>query len=165
MRGAGAALTLLINERIESIHINDYDPAIYSLWRSILTRTQEFQEKIERADISIKEWSKQLAIYRDRRSKQIDLGFAAFFLNRTNRSGIIEGGPIGGMQQAGDWRLDARFNKSNLIERVERIASYRDRIKVTNQDGIEVMKNAVKFSKPFVYIDPPLPLIRGVLYT
>ena len=42
----------------------------------------------------------------------LGLGFSTFFLNRTNHSGILNGGMIGGKAQTGDWKLDARFNRS-----------------------------------------------------
>ncbi len=95
--GAGAALTLLFLEKVDCIIINDLDKAIYSFWKSILTHTDKFVDKIKNAKLTIAEWHRQREIYRNKKSNQLELGFAAFYLNITNRSGIIEGCPIGGI--------------------------------------------------------------------
>ncbi len=162
--GAGAALTLLSLEKVDSIIINDFDRAIYSFWKSILTRTDQFIEKIYNTEISMNEWYRQREIYRNKRSRQLDLGFATFYLNRTNRSGIIEGGPIGGVEQSGKWLIDARFNKADLIERISNIASYKERIKVTNKDGVDLIKEIHREKNQFVYLDPPYYVKGSCLY-
>ena len=120
--GAGAALTLLFLEKVDSIIINDFDKAIYSFWDSILLDTDSFIEKLETVDLTIHEWERQKEIYNSVDSTKLELGFASFYLNRTNRSGIIEGGPIGGRNQSGKWKIDARFNRINLIERIKKIS-------------------------------------------
>ena len=162
--GAGAALTLLFLEKVDSIIINDLDKAIYSFWKAILNHTDKFVEKIQNVEISIEEWRRQKEIYRNKRSTQLDLGFAAFYLNRTNRSGIIEGGPIGGVNQTGKWLIDARFNKADLIERIKNIASYKSRIKVSNKDGIELLKLLHTNKNYFIYLDPPYYVKGSCLY-
>ncbi|MBP8115541.1 MAG: DNA adenine methylase [Chitinophagaceae bacterium] len=162
--GAGAALTLLFLEKVDCIIINDLDKAIYSFWKSILTHTDKFVDKIKNAKLTIAEWHRQREIYRNKKSNQLELGFAAFYLNRTNRSGIIEGGPIGGINQTGKWLIDARFNKTELISRIRNIASYKARIKVTNKDGIELLKELHKNKNYFIYLDPPYYVKGSCLY-
>ena len=67
------------------------------------------------------EWRQQREVYGRRETADLDeLGFATLFLNRTNRSGIIGGGVIGGKQQHGAWGLDARFTKSDLVQRIKK---------------------------------------------
>jgi DNA adenine methylase len=148
--GAGAALTMLFLEKVDSIIINDLDKSIYFFWKTILTQTDQFINKISKTKITIAEWHKQKAIYRSKQSSPFDLGFATFFLNRTNRSGIIDGGPIGGAKQKGNWKIDARFNKEDLIERIENIDSYKKRIKITNKDGIALLKGIYLCKNQFV---------------
>ncbi|HZG00891.1 MAG TPA: DNA adenine methylase [Chitinophagales bacterium] len=162
--GAGAALTLLFLEKVESIVINDLDRAIYSFWKSVLQKTDEFVDRIYNATLTIEEWEKQRAVYYSRTAKQLDIGFAAFYLNRTNRSGIIEAGPIGGMNQTGEWGIDARFNKAGLIDRITNIASYKSRIVVSNQDGIELLQKVHRDKNTFVYLDPPYYAKGSSLY-
>jgi DNA adenine methylase len=81
-----------------------------------------------------------------------------FFLNRTNRSGIVHGGGmIGGHKQTGEWKLDARYNKQELIRRIEAIAAYSNRIRVSNKDAETFLKNTVPTLpvKTLIYLDPP----------
>lgn len=159
--GAGAALNMLFNGIFSRIHINDFDYNIYALWYSILNHSEELISKIEETPISIEEWHKQQTIYKLGRSLSVvDLGFATFFLNRTNRSGIIfKAGPIGGIDQTGNYKIDVRFNKADLIRRIQKIASYRNKIELTNLDAVEVIQNIEQFHPEtdniFMYLDPP----------
>ena len=95
--GSGLALSLLYNNLVSNIIINDIDKSIYAFWHSILVYNKKFCQKIIDIDVTLDEWHKQKEIYNNPKSKIFDLGFATFFLNRTNYSGIIKGGPIGGM--------------------------------------------------------------------
>jgi DNA adenine methylase len=159
--GAGAALNMLFNGVFKSIHINDFDYHVYSLWYSILNHSEEFISRIAESEVSIDEWHRQQLIYKQGKSANIvDLGFSTFFLNRTNRSGIIfKAGPIGGIHQTGNYKIDVRFNKSDLIRRIQKIASYRDKIKLTNLDAVEIIQNLEAhhpaIEEIFLYLDPP----------
>lgn len=161
--GAGVALALLMMEKVSNIIINDYDEAIYCFWESILNDTHRFIRKIESINVNIKEWEKQKRIYENTTS-EFSLGFATFFLNRTNFSGVITGGPIGGFGQKGEWKLDARFNKDKLIERIERISYFKNRIKITNEDGLQLINRFSRRKDIFVYLDPPYYVKGSSLY-
>lgn len=162
--GAGAALQLLFLEQVERIVINDLDRSIYAFWWSILKRPNQFIDKLNKINLSIKEWSKQKNIINDSKSTLFDRGFATFYLNRTNRSGILEGGPIGGKKQAGTWKIDARFNKDTLTSRISTISNYSKRIKLFNLDGIDLLKKIYKEKDTFVYLDPPYYVKGADLY-
>lgn len=165
--GAGAAINLLLSEHVQHIILNDADPCVYAFWQAILTRTSEFIKRIENTPISIEEWKRQRNIYRRQKShSRIKVAFASFYLNRCNRSGIIvNGGPIGGFEQNGKWKLDARFNKGGLVRRIEKIRLYRDRIEIHNLDAIEFLKRvASKESDCLVYLDPPYYIKGRELY-
>jgi DNA adenine methylase len=156
--GSSIALTLLFNEFVSHIHINDYDYAIYCFWHSILNNPEDLSKKIHDAKLDVEEWKKQKHINQHTEENCIlDIGFSTFYLNRTNISGIIKGGVIGGLQQSGKWKIDARFNKYELIERVKRIALYSKRIKLYNEDAINLLPELSKKlpSNSFIYIDPP----------
>ena len=158
---AGALLELLFSERVKSILINDLDYCIYAFWWAALNHTEKFIERINSVSLSIPEWKRQRYIYRNpHKHKRFEVGFATFYLNRTNRSGIlINDGPIGGIAQCGEWRLDVRFTRSTLVDRVERIAAYRDRIVISNLDALTFVKQIVKSHRDnelFIYLlDPP----------
>jgi len=153
--GAGAALALLFLEKVEKIVINDLDRAIYSFWKSAIFDSEKLIRKIRSIPVTINEWKKQKAIYNNPRSRGFDLGFATFFLNRTNISGILDGGPIGGLDQKGKWKIDVRFNKENLIKRICQLALYKNRISVFNKDGLELIKEFLNKKNIFIYLDPP----------
>lgn len=155
--GAGIALELLEKEIVKEIVINDLDKGIYSFWRAILTETDRFIEDIRNAELSILEWNKQKYILENSNKYSYELGFATFYLNRTNRSGIIKGGVIGGVEQKGKWLMDARFNKEDMIKRILRIAQKRENIHLYNKDVDSFVKNYLpKYQQnAFVYFDPP----------
>lgn len=163
--GAGASLTLLYLEETHEIYVNDSDPAIYDFWWTVAKRPQPFLEMLSNTTVSMAEWYCQRAAYRRKgQVSRLRRGFAAFYLNRCNRSGIImNGGPIGGVQQSGKWRLDARFNKSDLRRRCEKVAEYGDRIHVSCQDGVEFIQSLDAESILF-FIDPPYFVKGRTLY-
>ena len=155
---AGIALDLLENDIVSQIVINDLDKGIYSFWRAILSETDRFVEAVHEVPLSVEEWKKQREILLRADNKySFELGFSTFYLNRTNRSGIINGGMIGGLEQNGVWKLDARFNKDNLINRILKIAKKKECIHLYNKDVASLIKNYLpKYEKEaFVYFDPP----------
>lgn len=164
--GAGLALRLLSTGFVSRIALNDIDPSIFSFWRAALGRSEELCELIEQVPVTIEEWRRQKAIWQAQDiSDELALGFATFFLNRTNRSGIIEGaGPIGGYAQNGVWRLDVRFNKPQLISQLQAIASFNRQISVTNLDAIEFTKARFSEADTFCYLDPPYYVKGSKLY-
>lgn len=156
--GAGIALNLLINEYASHIHLNDLNYPVYSFWHSVLNDTENFCKKIRNCKITTNSWQLKRNIIRNHEShSQLDVGFALFFLNRTNRSGIISAGAIGGKSQDGDWKIDARFNKVSLIDRIEKIADYKHKISIYNLDAVELIKHVIPClpKKTLVYLDPP----------
>ena len=155
--GAGIAINLLLLEYASRIHLNDLNRSVYAFWHSVINEPEELCRRIFNVNITIDEWHRQKAIQVTSDPDILDLGFSTFFLNRTNRSGIIKAGVIGGKSQAGKWKLNARFNKKSLCERIERIALYRDRIRIYNLDAAELIQSVLPTlpEKSLVYLDPP----------
>lgn len=156
--GASIAVDLLSNEYVSEIHINDIDIAIYAFWHSVVNETDKLCEKIHNAKLSIDEWLVQREIHRNRAGhSMLNVGFAAFYLNRTNRSGILGGGVIGGIKQTGEWKIGARFTKENLIERIKNIADYKDRINLYNRDAVDLINDLGERlpRRTMFYLDPP----------
>lgn len=165
--GAGIALQLLLNKDVTRIVINDVDKAVYSFWHAILQDTNEFIGKIIETPVTIDEWYKQKKIYETYNKKySLDFGFAAFFLNRTNRSGIITAGPIGGYDQDGTYKIDCRFNKEKLIEKIKLISDHKSNIQLYNKDIRSfISKYLPKYEQNgFVYFDPPYYNKGSLLY-
>ncbi|SMY00455.1 DNA adenine methylase [Brevibacterium iodinum ATCC 49514] len=165
--GGGLALSLLFEGVVRRIVLNDIDPGIYSLWHTILNDTDELIRRIRDTPITMDEWYRQREIYRSTNGEvSLDLAFATLFLNRTNRSGVIKGGVIGGKAQAGDYKLDCRFSKKNTIEKIERITRYKRCISITREDGQKFLKGMSICEDRIVYfIDPPYYGKGSGLYT
>ncbi len=155
--GAGLALKLLFNEYVNTIHINDYDYSIFSFWNSILNSNQRFCDWIEGLEITIENWHYYKYVQKNSAEfSQFELAQAVFFLNRTNISGVIKGGVIGGLEQKGKYKIDARFNKTDLLKRINRIRDFRHRINLTNHDGLKFINHLNKLPQNvLVYLDPP----------
>jgi DNA adenine methylase len=157
--GCGLALNLLFSGHVTRIHLNDLDRSVWAFWKSVLDYTEDLLRLINDTPVNCAEWERQRSVqFRKHEADIIELGFSTFFLNRTNRSGIIHsGGLIGGKGQAGEWKLDCRYNKHDLCARIRRVAQYRNRITVYNDDaeafmyrlGLDIPSSAV------MYIDPP----------
>jgi DNA adenine methylase len=157
--GAGLAFELLFSGSMFEIWLNDLDPCIYALWHSALHNSQELCELIMSTEVSIGEWHKQREILNQSNlcTNLVALGFATLFLNRTNRSGILKGGVIGGKDQTGNYKLDCRFNKLDLCRKIRLIASYKNAIKLHNLDAEDCLKlwDATLPSRSLINIDPP----------
>jgi DNA adenine methylase len=163
--GAGAAIELLLSDSVSEIVINDLDPAIYSFWHSITCDPVGFLDRLADTPLTLDEWRNQQEIYRrGDRADPLLLGFATFYLNRTNRSGVMNAGVIGGQKQNGKYRIDARYNKESLSERIQQIADKRKRIKVTNEDGIVAIRRAMRRKAVLIYADPPYFAKGSYLY-
>ncbi|TWD34181.1 DNA adenine methylase [Vibrio crassostreae] len=157
--GGAVALDMLFSGTTEHIHINDIDPAVHSFWFSVLNHTNDLVDLIENTDVTIDEWFRQRDILRanDNDTSALELGFSAFFLNRTNRSGILKAGVIGGKAQSGKWKLDVRFNKEDLINRIKRISLFSDQISLYNLDAVALIKelDGKIPENSLIYLDPP----------
>ena len=166
--GASVALFLLIHGYVKEITINDFDRAIYAFWYSVLNDTERFCRKIKKTEITVENWKKFKKIHFNKETaKLFDLGFATFFLNRTNHSGIIDGGIIGGLNQKGDYKINCRFNKRDLIERIKLIATYKRKINLYNFDALEIIEKIQKEKGDkniIFYFDPPYYLKGPSLY-
>ena len=156
--GAGIAWELLITGVVRRVLINDISPQVFAFWTSVLSDTDELCRRIRDVPLSVEEWDHQKEIFRRPESAStIELGVACFYLNRTNRSGILNGGLIGGRNQEGKWRMDARFNRDDLIHRITKIAYCAGRIEVTCADAVEFLreKSGSLGEKDLIYVDPP----------
>ena len=165
--GASVALSLLFNEYAKRIVINDKDLSVFAFWHAALNDTDNLCRKIVDCKIDVETWDVQREIQRHKTEETLlDLGFSTFFLNRCNRSGIILAGIIGGRNQDGKYKIDARFNKTDLIKRIEKVANYKRRIELYNNDALELI-NAIseRNEKNIIYyLDPPYFVKGQMLY-
>jgi DNA adenine methylase len=153
--GAGVGLRLLVDEHVDEIVINDLNPGIAAFWRAVFERPDDLLTRLQDCEITIEEWHRQREVYLSEPDDDVELGFALFFLNRTNRSGILDARPIGGYEQKGKWKIDARFDKGRLSHRIEVLSSYGSRVSIRQEDGIEIIRGHLKEPDSFIYADPP----------
>ncbi|HBM3043765.1 TPA: DNA adenine methylase [Klebsiella oxytoca] len=165
--GAGLALKLLHLNVAEKIILNDINISVYAFWHSVLNNADHLCALIEETEVTMDEWFKQKEIINNPKDHDmLTIGFSTFFLNRTNRSGILKGGVIGGKHQEGQWKLDARYNKSDLISRIQKISKNREKIDLYNMDAIDFIKKIVVQlpKKSLTYLDPPYYIKGKGLY-
>lgn len=156
--GASVALSLLFDKYARRIKINDIDRAIYAFWYAVLNETEALCRMIADTPVTMDTWESQRELQKHKDDAELlELGFSTFFLNRTNRSGILKGGVIGGKEQLGTWRIDARYNKKDLISRIEHVAGYADLIDLNSMDAVSLIKRYKRTptAKTFCYLDPP----------
>lgn len=166
--GAGLALELLFNQDVETIVLNDIDYCIYCFWSSCLNLTDQLCDMIYKCNVNIDTWVEQKNIYSTASCHStLEVGFATFFLNRCNISGVIQGGPIGGKEQKGKYLIDARFNREDLIKKIKRIGGMNERIVFYNLDALNFIQNVVPrypIENTFLNIDPPYVKKGPMLY-
>lgn len=155
--GAGIAWRLLLNGDMTEVWLNDIDPVVFAFWDTVVNRPDPLCERILRTDVTMEEWHRQRKILSDPQTTKADLAFATLFLNRTNRSGILKGGVIGGKNQTGNYKLDCRFNRADLVHKIQRIHIYRDVIRVSRLDAEKCLQKWEKELPPraLLNIDPP----------
>ena len=165
--GAGTAINLLLGNKVNRIFINDANIGIYSFWTAILNDTRRFVDLILTVPLTLDEWRIQHGLLKTANAPSFELGFATFYLSRTNRSGILNAGPIGGSseekQVSATYQLGCRFNRNDLVNKVLNISERRKNIVVSNKDAIKFLKN-LKGEGKFVYLDPPYYVKGKSLY-
>lgn len=157
--GAGAAINLLLSNSVNRILINDANIGIYSFWQAVVEETDRFIDAIQNCEVTLNEWRRWKGVFRTATEPSFELGFATFFLTRTNRSGVLNAGPIGGVtdaQQAeAHYKIDCRFNKRVLVEKIRNIGARATDIEVSNLDALDFLRQNNMRDRLFVYLDPP----------
>lgn len=165
--GYGIGIKLLLNNDINHAIINDFDYHIYAIWQCIFLHTETFIRLIMNTPINLQTWETQKKIYNDYQNHSLlEVGFSAFFLNRTNYSGVLKGGPIGGIEQSGKYKIDCRFNKQRLIASIQRISTFRNNVEIYNMDINKFIDTIIlkRQNELFVNFDPPYVSKGEVLY-
>lgn len=166
--GASVALSLLFEGFVKRITINDKDRSIYAFWYAVLNHTNQLCELIRSTDITIEEWKRQRNVQENKKKANLlELGFSTLFLNRTNRSGIINAGVIGGINQDGNYLMDCRFNKEDIIYKIKQIAKKKKNIRLYCKDALRLIDKIQKEAdseNTIFYFDPPYYLKASTLY-
>lgn len=156
--GAGVGIELLLSKKVDQIHLNDSNFGIYAFWYSVLYKTDELCRMISSATMSVDEWKYRKEIVKKSDKRNIlELGFSIFYLNRCNRSGVLSGGVIGGLDQSGNYKMDARFSRNDLIRRIESISLFKNQISISCMDAEAYIENYIPdlSNNTLIYLDPP----------
>ena len=166
--GAGAALELLIEGHASHVHLNDADPAVHAFWSAVVNNTEELLKLVNDTPVTMDEWYRWRLLMNDPAvdASPAERGFATLFLNRTNRAGILKGGVTGGKAQEGRYKLDARYDKVMLTQRIERVAKYGSQISVYCEDALALLQRCDDFlpADSMIYLDPPYYVKGASLY-
>ncbi|WP_303702986.1 DNA adenine methylase [Brevundimonas naejangsanensis] len=155
--GAGVALTLLYREYVSHIHLNDLNRSVHAFWWAATHATDRLCARVLDCQLDIDEWQRQRAVQRADEPDVEDLAFSTLYMNRTNRSGVVRGGVIGGLKQDGPWKMDARFNRADIVKRIEKVGNFASRITISRLDALEFLKSGLppESTPTLVYLDPP----------
>lgn len=165
--GAGVALILLIDGIVEKIHINDADPAVAVFWRIATQQSVVLSNMVANEPVTMEAWHHWKSVMLGEvLATELERGFATLFMNRTNRSGILKAGVIGGKAQTGTYKLGERFMRDELCKRLERIGCHASAIHVYEEDAHQLLMRCHKFlpTKSLVYLDPPYYVKGAGLY-
>jgi DNA adenine methylase len=156
--GAAVALELLFHDYVSHVHINDISRPVHSFWYSVLHETDSLCRLVRDTPRTVDAWDIYKRILaNEAQHGALEVGFATFFLNRTNRSGILNGGVIGGRAQTGLWKIDARYNAQELVHRIQSIARLKSQISLTRLDALKFLTSGIKSwpCNTLIYLDPP----------
>lgn len=159
--GASIALSLISRGLVPRATIVEKDPLIHAFWKCLKTDGAILCELARKLSITVQTWQ-EFQKYREPeavdRFPPMELALAGLFFNRVNYSGIIGAKPIGGMSQSSDYKIDCRFTKSTVIDRMVDAARLMDRIAVVGGDGLSYLRRShARLSRrgSVVYVDPP----------
>jgi DNA adenine methylase len=165
--GAGLALELLLQEHVSHIYLNDICRPVWAFWDAVVNNSEKLSKLVRDTPLTMDIWDIQKKILKNAlREDDLKVGFAMFYLNRTNRSGILNGGVIGGRDQSGPWKIDARYNRTELVRRISAIANVSDRISLSNEDARVFLRTGARKwgKKSLIYLDPPYYVKGRSLY-
>lgn len=165
--GAGVALTLLFDGIVEHVHINDADPAVAAFWRASTQRGTEMVRMVANEPVTMDAWHHWRSVMVGTQpGSELERGFATLFMNRTNRSGILKGGVIGGKGQSGAYKIGERFMRDELCARLSRISEYASQIHIYEEDAYQLLRRCHRFLplRSLVYLDPPYYVKGAGLY-
>lgn len=152
----------------ENAWINDLDTGVYDLWRLVKEdpgllidlfkkhgSILDHKEHPERIQEALDLWR---SIQKDTEAKVVPLGYRTLFLNKTCFSGVLTGGPTGGLHQTGKYKINARWAQTKTIQRIMSAHEQLKTCRITNYSYEQVVSESGK--DVVLYLDPPY-LIKG----
>ena len=159
--GGSVFLNFIENGWVERVIIGDKDKLVFSFWKVLFENPQHLIKFVKKIKVNTKNFAfyKNVALNESRYSEN-KLAEACLFLNRTSFSGILanSAGPIGGKKQESEYKINCRFNKKIIIQKIEKISSFAPMVTVLPFDWNRTINYALRNNskaKLFFYLDPP----------
>lgn len=160
--GASTSLRLLVAGQAHRSWLNDLDPLVHAFWRVAAFDTMWLVDAMHAEPVTVDRWEYHRAT---RPSNLRDRAIKCLFLNRTTFSGILhrKAGPIGGKSQTSTYRIDCRFNKPQLEQRIRLVGALAAAgliVEVTSLDYEDLIRRLrrellLPADEVVVYLDPP----------
>lgn len=158
---ATVSLEMLSRGFVQHAILIERDPLLYGFWYSVFNDVDNLVNDIFEIDVSLNTWI-DFQKYRNTTNLDdyllLELGVAGLFFNRTNFSGILGAGPIGGANQDSKYKINCRFKKEKIIQQIRTISLLKDKVEVVFGDALTYLKtqeHEIGNSFSFLYIDPP----------
>lgn len=164
---AAVSLGLLDFGLTSHVTLLERDPLLYCFWASVFDRPDELIAAFQDLPITIDTWHRLrplLLVEKPNKRQFLEVGLAGLFFNRTNFSGILNAGPIGGKGQRSKYKVDCRTNKDEIISRLLALAMFSGKVDVHFGDAIDFIKKNSKSNSCFYYLDPPYFTKGELLY-
>ncbi|MBV6391376.1 MAG: hypothetical protein KPEEDBHJ_00584 [Anaerolineales bacterium] len=147
----GASFFIYLKQKFPKIKfwINDLNPELYCFWKTAQADSEKLAQEVARVKREKKngqELFADLLRVDAARLTEFERGVRFFVLNRITFSGVVEAGGYSELAFTG------RFTESS-IERLARLGSVMDGVKITNLDYREVIAGGTK--EVFTFLDPP----------
>ena len=157
---ASISVGLIRSQLVTDATVCERDPLIVAFWNVAIHRNEELIEYLSSLEINMETWyglRRYLDLEKTNLQNELEAAGAFLFFNRTNYSGIIKGGPLGGKKQLSKYKLNCRFNKGRIADKIRSLKALEDKLKIIQIDGLEYMKNHALQSPDnvFFYVDPP----------
>lgn len=161
--GASVSLQLMQRNLVDKVLLMDVDPWIASFWRVVFFDTDWLTDQILTVEVTLDKWHELKGVTpKDDRERAIN----CLFFNRTNFSGILreDVGPVGGKEQRSEYKIDCRFPKKTLIDRIKQISLLKDKVldiwDCSWDEGLRRVKSEqhagrIIRNRVFYYLDPP----------
>jgi len=163
--GGNIALHFLLNQIVNKAIIADKDKLIYSFWNVLFSNPDYLIDFIKKVKVNLNNFYRYKEMARNFENYEEEkLAEACIYLNRTSFSGIMTDivGPLGGKNQQSQYKIDCRFNKKTLIEKMKYISSLSRNVIVLSFDWKDTIKyaqdwvrNKKRLDRLFFYFDPP----------
>lgn len=150
------------------VSISDIDPGIVSLWKAVHESPDELCSRIKSFTPNVDDFYSFQETDGTDKSLTVENGFKKLALHQMSYSGLgaKAGGPIGGREQRGAYKIDCRYNVPTLTKNIGKLHTLMSRFKDLTIECKPVFSSleSIQRANSIVYLDPPYYVQGGALY-